>query len=133
MPRRASHLYSVRFSLRDKSMKRTVILLFAVLLLVERSFAAHVEIVEIRPELVDKDGVVAIECRSGATLAGRSTESAPAGVDLLLPGAKAAPVQFRTKTEHERIVELRPVRVGTLTLCWHVAQTELLHLRVGYI
>jgi hypothetical protein len=38
-------------------MKRTVILPFAVLLLVELSLAAHAKIVEIHPELVDKDGV----------------------------------------------------------------------------
>ena len=105
-------------------MKPTIILPLAVLLLVELPFAADAEVVELRPALVEKDGVVGIEYRSGGTLVGRSTEAAPAGVELLLPGGKAAPVQFRTKTEHERIIELGPVK------SWH-ADAALAHRSEG--
>src|SRR5262249_39787436 len=79
-------------------------------------------VVDLQPALVEKDGVVRVEYRSGKALVGRSTDAAPAGVELLLPGAKAVPVDFRAKTEREGILELGPVKIGTLTLTWHITQ-----------
>jgi hypothetical protein len=86
----------------------------------DNSNGAH--IVGLRAVLVENDGVAGIEYRSGETLVGRSTEAAPAGLELLLPGAKSMPVQFRTKTQREGVIELGPVTVGALTLRWHIAQ-----------
>ena len=80
------------------------------------------DVVKLRPALVDKDGVVGVEYRSGDAIIARSTDAAPAGVELLLPGAKAAPVQFRTKTERDGVLELGPVKIGTLTLRWQLTQ-----------
>ena len=80
------------------------------------------DVVKLRPALVDKDGVVGVEYRSGDAIIARSTDAAPAGVELLLPGAKAAPVQFRTKTERDGVLELGPVKIGTLTLRWQITQ-----------
>jgi len=78
--------------------------------------------VEIRPALLRKDGVIAVEYRSGERLVGRSTEAAPAGVELLLPGAKPVAVTFRTEAERQGVVELGPTKIGTLTLRWSIAQ-----------
>jgi len=61
------------------------------------ALAAHAEIIDLRPALVEKDGSISVEYHSGGTLAARSTEAAPAGVQLLLPGAEAKPVTFRAK------------------------------------
>ena len=52
----------------------------------------------------------------------RSTDAAPAGVQLLLPGAEAKPVVFRTKTEREGVIELGPTRIGALTLRLRLVQ-----------
>ena len=97
------------------------ILLVAVLLRAPSS-AAHAEVVDLRAVLVEKDGVVGLEYRSGAALVGRSTGTAPAGVEILLPGANAAPVSFRTKTLRDGVVQLGPAKVGALTFRWRVAQ-----------
>lgn len=83
---------------------------------------AHAEVIEIRPALVGKGGVVGVEYRSGDALVGRSSEAAPAGVELLLPGAAAVPVQFRTKTKRSGVLDLDPVKIGALTLRWRITQ-----------
>jgi uncharacterized protein (DUF736 family) len=77
---------------------------------------------ELRPVLVEKDGVVGIEYRCGDTLVGRSTEAAPAGVELLLPGAGPVPVRFSTKTQRDGVIELGPVKIGGLTLRWRIVE-----------
>ena len=41
-------------------------------------------------------------------LVGRAIESAPAGVEILLPGGRPAPVQFRTKNLRRGVIELGP-------------------------
>src|SRR5258705_224628 len=79
-------------------------------------FGAHAATIELRPVLAETNGVVTIGYRSGNTLVGRSSASAPAGVELLLPGADAAPVKFRAKIERNGIMELGPAKVGALTL-----------------
>jgi hypothetical protein len=84
--------------------------------------ATYAQVVPIRAALVEKEGVVGVEYRSGETLVARSTDAAPAGVELLLPGGKAEPVQFRTKTERDGVVELGPVKVGALALSWRITQ-----------
>ncbi len=94
----------------------------ATLLLITGASAAWAGVVEVRPALVEKGGAMGIEYRSGDTLVARSADAAPAGVELLLPGAKAAPVQFHTKTEREGVIELGPVKIGALTLRWRIAQ-----------
>ena len=92
------------------------------LILTAVSTAANAEVVPIRAALVEKDGVVGVEYRSGETLVARSTDAAPAGVELLLPGGKPSPVRFRSKTERDGAVELGPVKVGALTFRWRIAQ-----------
>lgn len=84
--------------------------------------AARAEVIEVRPVLVEKDGVVGVEYRSGDEQVGRSTDAAPAGVELLLPGSAALPVQFRNSTKREGVLELGPTKVGNLTLRWRITQ-----------
>lgn len=96
--------------------------LFAAFVLGALSSVTRAEVVPVRVVLVEKGGVVGVEYHSGDRLVGRSTDAAPAGVELLLPGAKVAPVQFRTKTEREGVIELGPVKVGALTLRWRITQ-----------
>jgi hypothetical protein len=86
------------------------------------SGAARGEVVELRPVLVDAGESIGVEYRSGTTLVGRSTEAAPAGVELLLPGRTAVPVRFREKTEREGAIELGPVKFGALTLRWRITR-----------
>src|SRR5947209_5544109 len=84
--------------------------------------AARAEAVELRPVLVEQAGAVGVEYWSGKARLGRSTDAAPAGVELLLPGAKAVPVAFRKKFQREGILELGPVKVGALTLTWRITR-----------
>ena len=84
--------------------------------------ATRAEVVELRPVLVEKNGVVGVEYRSGSPRVGRLTNAAPAGVELLLPGQKAVPVEFRAKTEREGVLDLGPVKIGALTLAWRITQ-----------
>lgn len=86
------------------------------------SAAARAEVVALRPAFVEKGGVVGVEYRSGDALVGRPTEAAPAGVELLLPGARGTPVQFRAKTDRDGAVELGPVTIGALTLRLRINQ-----------
>ena len=72
------------------------------------ALAARAEVVEIRPALVERDGGIGIEYRSAGMLIGRAIESAPAGVEILLPGGRPAPVQFRTKNLRRGVIELGP-------------------------
>ncbi len=78
--------------------------------------------IELRPALVEKGGVMGVEYRSGKTLVGQTSDAAPAGVELLLPGASLAPVQFRTKTERNGVIELGPLKLGALTLRWRITR-----------
>ena len=80
------------------------------------SSAAQAEVIELRPLFTEKGGVVGVEYRSDGALVGRSTDAAPAGVELLLPGEPATPVKFHTKTERDGTVTLGPVTIGELTL-----------------
>ena len=63
-----------------------------------------------------------IEYWSGSTLVGRSTEAAPAGVELRLPDAKSVPVRFRTSTHRDNQIVLGPTKVGSLTLRLRLVQ-----------
>ena len=94
----------------------------AALLLAAAASLAHAGVVEIRPAVVDRGGAVGIEYRSGGRLVGHSTDAAPAGVELLVPGAKPVPVRFQTKTEREGVIELGPVKIGALRLRWRIAE-----------
>ena len=82
------------------------------------ALTAQAQVVEIRPALVNTPPGIGVEYRSGKALIGRSTESAPAGVELLLPGAggKATPVPFRNQRVRRGVIELGPTRIGALTL-----------------
>lgn len=80
------------------------------------------ELIELRPRVMEKEGVIGVEYRSGDTLIGRSTDGAPAGVELLMSDAKPIPVQFREKTVREGMVELGPVKIGALTLRLRISQ-----------
>ena len=84
--------------------------------------AARAEVTPLRFVLVEKDGGVGVEYRSGDTLVGRSTAVAPAGVELLLPGASASPVHFRAHAEGDGVTVLGPAKAGSLTLRWRLAQ-----------
>ena len=100
-------------------MKHTFTLITALLL---APLAAHAGIIEVRPVVGEKDGIQRIEYRSGETLIARSAETAPAGVELKLPGSEWKPVRFHAKTERDGVIELGPEKVGTLTLRWKLVQ-----------
>ena len=85
-------------------------------------FASRAATIELRPVLAETNGVVTVQYRSSNTLVGRSSASAPAGVELLLPDAEPAPVNFRSKTERNGVIELGPTKVGALTLRWRFEQ-----------
>ncbi|MFO0918054.1 MAG: hypothetical protein U0872_07035 [Planctomycetaceae bacterium] len=51
------------------------------------------DVIELQPVVVEHDGVFGWNI-TWRDLAGRSTNSTHAGVELLLPGAKAVPVLF---------------------------------------
>jgi hypothetical protein len=80
--------------------------------------SAHGEVVGIRAVLVPGDGGQRVEYRSGELLVGRSTTSAPAGVELKLPGADWAPLRFQTGTDRGGTLEFGPEKVGPLTFRW---------------
>ena len=84
--------------------------------------AARAETIEVRPAVVEKEGVQRIEYQSGETLIARSADTAPAGVELKLPGAEWMPVRFHAKTEREGVMELGPEKIGALTLRWRLVQ-----------
>ena len=84
--------------------------------------AAQAEVVEVRPVITDTAGMQRIEYHSGETLVGRSADSAPAGVELRLPGGEWAPVRFRTKVKRDGVVELGPETIGAITLRWKLVQ-----------
>ena len=80
------------------------------------------QVVEIRPVVLEQDGGQHVEYWSGNLRVGRSTETAPAGVQLKLPGAEWAPVRFRPQAELDGAVELGRAKVGALTLRWQLMQ-----------
>ncbi len=99
---------------------RTTLTLLASLLLAP--LAAHAGITEVRPVVGGKDGIQRIEYHSGDTLIARSADTAPAGVELKIPGADWTPVLFRAKTERDGVIELGPQKFGALTLRWRITQ-----------
>ena len=86
------------------------------------SLTASADVVEVRPALIANGDSLGIEYRSGTELVGRSTDAAPAGVELLLPNDGPVPVLFQKKTEREGVIELGPAKVGSLTLGWRIMQ-----------
>jgi hypothetical protein len=78
--------------------------------------------IEDRVDQRDADGVVGVEYHSGPVRVSSSNDAAPAGVELLLPGAKAVPVEFRAKTEREGVLVLGPVKIGALSLTWRITR-----------
>jgi hypothetical protein len=72
--------------------------------------------IKLHPVFGETNGVVTVQYRSGNTPVFAPPGSAPAGVELLLPGGKVAPVEFRARTRRDGTVELGPARVGALNL-----------------
>lgn len=100
-------------------MKPTLTVLTALLF---APLAARADTIEVRPAVVEKEGIQRIEYQSGETLIASSADTAPAGVELKLPGAEWMPVRFRAKTEREGVMELGPEKIGALTLRWRLVQ-----------
>ncbi|MBM3824920.1 MAG: hypothetical protein FJ404_18900 [Verrucomicrobia bacterium] len=101
------------------TVNRALVALTALLL---EPLVVRADVVEIRPLVSEREGIQRIEYRSGENLVGRSTEDAPAGVELKFPGADWKPVRFHAKTEREGVIELGPEKVGALTLRWRLVQ-----------
>lgn len=97
-------------------------LTLATLLTIAPALAGQAEVAELRIALVETNGNIGVEYRSSGALVGRSTVSAPAGVELLLPGASLAPVKFSTKTGRDGVFELGPAKIGDLTLRLRLVQ-----------
>lgn len=85
-------------------------------------FCTRAEVVELRPEWTHTSDGFRVECRSGGLLVGRATDTAPAGVELKLPGGDWTPIRFKTQTDRSGIVEFGPETIGPLTLKWTVTQ-----------
>lgn len=85
-------------------------------------FTGHAADTELRAVATETNGVVGIEYCSGSRRILGVSASAPAGVELLLPGSKAAPVEFHTRTGRAGVIELGPTKVGALTLRWRLDQ-----------
>jgi len=86
------------------------------------SLPVYAETVEIRPFLLDTKDGQRVEYRSKDLLVGRSTDAAPAGVELKLPGSEWTAVRFQARTERDGIIELGPEKVGALTFRWRLVQ-----------
>ena len=72
--------------------------------------------VELRPQWVRTEGVYGVEYWSGRQLVGSAPPSAPAGIEVRLPGEPFKPVEFQEKKERGSRLELGPVNLGSLTL-----------------
>ncbi|HAB15197.1 MAG TPA: hypothetical protein PLX89_17305 [Verrucomicrobiota bacterium] len=94
--------------------------LLAVVLFFVRPAAAQ-EVV-LRAVLATGEGPARIEYWSGSTPVGRSAEDAPAGVQVKFPATDWIPVRFPTGTFGADVIELGPVKVGSLTLHWRLVQ-----------
>jgi hypothetical protein len=84
--------------------------------------ATCAEVVEIRPVIVEKEGLMGVEYWSRDVCIGRAPEFSPAGVELQLPGGVTVPISFRTQRETNGKTVLGPVKIGALTVTWHVLQ-----------
>jgi len=76
--------------------------------------------VELRPAVRETSGFLAVEYHSGNTRVWQASTSAPAGVELRVPGDAVVPVLFRMRdlrgTERGSTTSLGPIRIGSLTL-----------------
>jgi len=72
--------------------------------------------VELRAEVTGKEGGRSVEYYCGAGRVAGSTPSAPAGVELRLPGADPVPVPFERVAGKEGSIELGPARIGGLEM-----------------
>ncbi len=110
--------------LRPKFQRLCFATLFTFTALLINSFAplARGQVVELRAALIETNHHIGVEYRSGGTLVGRSTEEAPAGVEILLPGVKAVPVEFHNKSVRDGVIELGPAKIGALTLRLRLVQ-----------
>lgn len=90
-------------------------------LFVAFSKTAFAEVVELRPAVVEKDGVTGVEYRCGDELIARVSPSAPAGVRILRPGSEPVPVKFAKAAARDGILAFGPTQVGPLTLSWRIA------------
>jgi Tol biopolymer transport system component len=83
---------------------------------------ARAEEVRLRPVILEQDAGQRTEYWCGDEVVGRSTEDAPAGVQLKLPGGEWMPVRFQAQTIREGVLELGPTKTGALTLSWRLLQ-----------
>jgi hypothetical protein len=60
--------------------------------------------VRISPLVVERNGIQRIEYHSGDKLVAGSADTAPAGVEIKLPGADRKPVSFHAKTERNGVI-----------------------------
>ena len=74
--------------------------------------SARSEIIGLYPAIVQENGVLGVEYRSGGTLVARSTDAAPTGVAAETARRGVGPVQFRAKTERDGVIELGPEKSG---------------------
>lgn len=86
------------------------------------SLAAQGAAVDLYPVVTETNGLIIVDYQSGNTRVWQSTASAPAGVELRLPGTASVPVLFRTQTTANQVTELGPTKIGALTLRFRVEQ-----------
>lgn len=83
-----------------------------------RSTAA--DAIDLRPALIDASGSPRIEYLFGNRPVTRTTDAAPTGVELKLPGGEWTPVRFPSSTERGGRIEFGPARVSGLILRWRL-------------
>ncbi len=77
---------------------------------------------EIRPQAEVRDGSLRIEYRDHDERVGRSSDAAPAGVELILPDQPPAPLLFSSVHQAGDDIETGPVHRAGLTFIWRLRQ-----------
>jgi hypothetical protein len=78
--------------------------------------------VDWKPVLSQRDGSFHVDYASESLVVARSTEMAPAGVEVRGPGSTPTPLVFRTATERDGVIELGPATKDGLTFRWTLAR-----------
>jgi len=76
----------------------------------------------IQPVWGELNGAVTVGYRMDDVVVSRARASAPAGVELRLPGKESVPVEFRLREQRGSILNLGPVRMDALEFRWRIEQ-----------
>lgn len=77
---------------------------------------------EVAPVVSEANGVWRVDYRSGTETLARSTDAAPAGVEVRFPGGIWEPLKFGSARNRESAWDLGPSDVGGLTFRWRLTR-----------